>query len=238
MKLNTFINFVQDFTKLFKNAILKSNNRSLNENVKILFFGVEDLIFEHINEYDFGGIINNKDLNTEFTYAFKHAYAYMPMWNRNIRKLVNLALNKEPKIENFFDIGSGKGKPCIYVGLKYNFKNITGVEFSRVIVEIAEKNKLKSNIKNINFICCDAANYILPNGNNFILLFNPFDAVIMNKFLLNNLNHFKNYNSIIGYINDLHRDCFIGLEFKLLFRDANSKISLYSWPKLSSCNEL
>jgi len=236
MKLNTLLKFVQDFTKLFINTIKNFNKISLNENVKRLFFGVEDLIFEHINEYDFSGIINNKDLNTEFSYAFKHAYAYMPMWNRNIRKLVNLALNKEPKIENFFDIGSGKGKPCIYVGSKYNFKKITGVEFSKDLVETSEKNRLKSNIENINFICRDAADYDLPNGNNFILIFNPFDAVILNKFLVNNLSHFKNYNSIVGYINDVHSDCFIGLKFKLLFRDANSKISLYSGPELSHCS--
>jgi hypothetical protein len=42
------------------------------------------------------------------------------------------------EFENFIDIGSSKGKPCIYVGSKNIFIKIVGVEFSKELVVIAD----------------------------------------------------------------------------------------------------
>jgi tRNA G46 methylase TrmB len=54
------------------------------------------------------------------------------------------------KFENFIDIDSGKGKPCIYMANKNYFSKIIGVEYSGELVKIAEKTKIYRNLVILN----------------------------------------------------------------------------------------
>jgi len=151
----------------------------------------------------------------------------MPMWNRNLRALLKEAYKTGYKFDNFIDIGSGKGKPCFYAGSKHTYKNIIGVEFSQPLIDVAEKNKLKTRLKNLTFLNKDATKYELPSKNNLVFLVNPFDDVTLEKFVSLNLKHFQSYNTVIAYLNDVHRKSLTKLGFETIFRDQTRKISLY-----------
>lgn len=58
-------------------------------------------------------------------------------------------------------------------------------------------------------------------------MFNPFDDVILDKFIENNLNHFKTHDSIIAYANDIHRKSLARYGFETIFRNQSRKISLH-----------
>jgi precorrin-6B methylase 2 len=149
------------------------------------------------------------------------------MWNRNIRTLLKEAYKREMRFDNLLDIGAGKGKPCIYAGKKHAYNKIIGVEFSQPLIEIAEKNRVKSNLPNLSFVNCDATQYFLPEGLNLIFLVNPFDDDTLSKFIQLNLNHFKDQHSVIAYLNDVHRNTLTKFGFETFFRDQTRKISLY-----------
>ena len=130
----------------------------------------------------------------------------MPVKIRNIRFVMNKTLLTGIKFENFIDIDSGRGKPCIYMANKNYFSKIIGVEYSGELVKIAEKNKNISKFSNIEFLCCNAGTYKLPASKSLIFLFNPFDDSILNEFILNNLRHFCDNETLLIYINDKHDD--------------------------------
>lgn len=214
-----------------KKSRLITKKNSFNEKIKRIVFGFEDYIYELVNGYEFSGFVHNTNLITEFDESLKHAYSYMPMWNRNLRVLLNEAYKTQTQFDNFIDIGSGKGKPCFYAGSKHTYENIIGVEFSQPLIDVAEKNKQRTKLKNITFINCDATKYKLPEKDNLVFLFNPFDEITLEKFILLNWTHFQSRNSVIAYLNDVHRMSLTKLGFETIFRDQNRKISLYQLPE-------
>ena len=58
-------------------------------------------------------------------------------------------------------------------------------------------------------------------------MFNPFDSVVLEKFILNNVEHFKKHNSVIAYANDIERLSLTKFGFETIFRNQTRKISLY-----------
>ena len=53
----------------------------------------------------------------------------------------------------------------------------------------------------------------------FIFLYNPFNEVILEKFILHNINHFKKHGSIVCYANDMYRKILINSGFEIIYRD-------------------
>lgn len=174
--------------------------------------------------------MSNENLVADNKDSLSHATAYVPVWSRNLRELLSESKKTGYDFENFIDIGSGKGKACFYARAKEPLKNIIGVEFSKPLIDIANRNKEKSNANNINFINSDATEFDLPNQANLIFMFNPFDSVVLEKFIYNNINHFKNHNSVIAYANDTQRMTLTTFGFETIFRNQTRKISLYQLP--------
>ena len=199
------------------------------EKIKRKIFNLEDMLFEFQHGFDFSGIVTNENLITDQKASLAHATAYHAVWCRNLRELFEVAEMTGYLFSNFIDMGSGKGKACFYANSKKNFEKILGIEFSKPLVDIAEKNKARVNSNKIMFIHTDASTYILPNGNNFVFLFNPFDDVVLNQFITNNKIHFENNNSIIAYANDIFRISLINRGFKTIYRNEMRKISLYQF---------
>jgi hypothetical protein len=199
----------------------------LYETIIRLLFLLEDFIFEKKYALDLRGVIKNVDLSVSNKNSFSHASAYQAVWCRNLNQLLHEALKTGYKFENFIDIGSGKGKACIYSYTKNLFPKIIGIEFSEPLIEIANKNKNKMNSNTINFICEDAANYKLPNELNLVFMFNPFDLVVLEKFISSNLNHFIEHNSLIAYANDIHGKYLTEVGFKIIFENKKRKIAIY-----------
>ncbi|MCL5022902.1 MAG: class I SAM-dependent methyltransferase [Nitrospirae bacterium] len=82
------------------------------------------------------------------------------------------------------DFGCGKGGILISLS-KYPFSKITGVEISRELVEIANKNIRKLKIRNVDIECCDAAEFKQLDEYNYFYFFDPFPCVVMKDVLSN-----------------------------------------------------
>jgi SAM-dependent methyltransferase len=153
-------------------------------------YALEDFIFEKYYGFNFSGNINADDLVTSYA-TKKNAFEYRPVFIGTLRKLFSEASKLGCEHQNFIDIGSGKGKACFYALKKQPFKHVVGVEFSKELVDIANENQKIIGVSNVNFLNLDASTYILPDESNLIFLFNPFDQIVLEKFIKNNINHFN-----------------------------------------------
>lgn len=189
-------------------------------------YALEDLFFEKSHKFNLSGNINSEDLISSHITKV-NAYAYQPVFIATLRKVFREANKLGCNFENFIDIGSGKGKACLYASEKGLFKHVIGVEFSMELVDIANQNKENIKVGNIEFLHSDASNYILPDTSNLIFLFNPFDETILEKFIVNNTSHFQRHHSVIAYANDVHHGTLIKLGFMPVYRNQSRKISLY-----------
>ena len=89
----------------------------------------------------------------------------------------------------FIDYGSGKGR-VLLLASEFPFKNIIGVELSKRLHEIAEKNikickHLNHKCINIESFCADAAQFELPNNPLVIFFFTPFLGLVMDRVIAN-----------------------------------------------------
>ncbi len=202
----------------------------LLDSIKRSIYNLEDLLFEKSRGLDLGGVIHGRDLIAEGSDSQSDATAYQAVWCRNIRELLAEAKKTGHSFENFIDIGSGKGKACFFAQSRSSFRNVIGVEFSEKLVDVANNNKNKIRASNIYFFKADASEFILPDSKNLIFMFNPFSGVILERFISNNIDNFKNSNSIIAYANDIHRMSLSKFGFETIFRNQTRKISLYEIP--------
>ena len=133
------------------------------------------------------------------------------VWLLNLKRLYKIFIknNYDEKKYHFLDIGCGNGIPLIYAYKRFKFKSYSGFDFEKKYVENSKKN-LKSSIKNectINIFHQNAENYILhENKPFFIFMFNPFNKLIMKKFLENNIKILIKNKSVIAYCNCLELD--------------------------------
>jgi SAM-dependent methyltransferase len=199
------------------------------DKLKSLFFDLEDLIFEKLHGLQLGGVITHDQLVTDDKASLHHATAYHAVWCRNLRELLAEAKKTGITFRNFTDIGSGKGKACFYASRKMDFEQITGIEFSKPLVDIAEKNRERFKMRNISFIHGDASRFRLPDGATLVFMFNPFDSVVLERFIENNLDHFKKHKSVIAYANDKHQQSLTAHGLRAVFRNPAYKISLYRY---------
>jgi SAM-dependent methyltransferase len=202
-------------------------SHSTSESIKRKIFDFEDYLFEKKYSLELSGIVENKNLVANNKESLSHTTGYQAVWSRNLRELFNEAQKTGYEFENFIDIGSGKGKACFYAYTKRIFNNIIGIEFSEPLVEIANRNKVKIKSPTISFINADATEFELPKQNNLIFMFNPFDSVVLEKFISNNIEHFRKNNSVIAYANDTQRLSLTKFGFETIFRNQSRKISLY-----------
>ncbi len=189
--------------------------------------GIDDYLFEKLNRLSLETIVNREILKNTVKVNLKHATYYQPITCRNLKLLLNEAHKTRSSFDHFIDIGAGKGKACFYAAKHFKFRKITGVEFSHGLVKIANRNKLIFGDRNVSFLSEDAADFLLPRGKCLVFLYNPFNDVILEKFISNNYTHFKEYESLIAYAYDVHRETLLVNGFRTLFRSAERKLSLY-----------
>jgi SAM-dependent methyltransferase len=175
---------------------------------------------------DFGGFIPRENLVAESAESLANSNNYRPYSNFHLRLLVQQALNTGIKFVNFVDVGCGKGQPCIFARRYFDFPNIYGMDFSEPLVEIAKRNLAKTSYKNVHFLVADATSWKIPNGNSVVFLFNPFNELILEKFLTLNLDHFTRYRSLIAYGIDAHVSTMHQLGFESIFRSPRYQQSI------------
>jgi len=112
----------------------------------------------------------------------EHGTAYLQNSYEVIEKIIKEVekLNLKVKEGAFLDYGSGKGLPMI-IAQKSGFKRVIGVEFAIELYETSLLNMSKLGIKNFELYNMDAAFYVPPDDVSLILMFNPFDYVVMEK---------------------------------------------------------
>jgi SAM-dependent methyltransferase len=201
----------------------------LVESLKRRFFTWEDQAFARRFGLELGPVWR-EDLVSDDAESSAHANACQAVWCRNLREIFKETRKLDAIPKNFVDIGSGKGKACFFAATKMSFERIIGVEFSKPLVLVAKENAARLGRSDLVFIHADARNFPLPEACNLVFLFNPFDEIILQQFIANNLEHFQRHRSILAYANDLHREVLTDAGFTLLFRNHIRCLSLYKMP--------
>jgi len=196
------------------------------QRIKNKFYDLEDAVFERKHGLNLNGVIPRDGLVAEHVPSVSHASAYQAVWCRHLRELFREARKTGDKFEYFIDVGSGKGKACFFASQAGMFDKVIGVEFSAPLVEIAQANLARFGKSNIAFLNTDATHYDLPAGRSLVFLFNPFDDVILERFISNNIELFRKHRSVIAYSNDVQRATLTRLGFETIFRNPTAKNSL------------
>ena len=145
----------------------------------------------------------NKNLVKENIKSLEHSTALHTAWLLNLKRLYGLTKKKlDIKNYHFLDVGCGNGIPLIYAYKKLPFKSYSGFDFVSNYVDISNKNISNSiGEGGIIILNADASKYILDDKSYFLFMFNPFDGLIMKKFIENNYNNLVKNKSVIAYSN-------------------------------------
>ncbi len=115
----------------------------------------------------------------------KHASIYEPVSYYTSSRLFEY-LQPADFRTTLLDAGSGKGR-ILAMGAAYGFSDIIGIDFSKKLCDAAAKvcRSIKSRYPDtsITIECVDARHYCIPDTVGVIFLYNPFDAVVMDKFI-------------------------------------------------------
>jgi len=212
-----------------KGSALNVFNLSIFNNRSGYRAGIEDYLFEKMNRLSLEGIVSQEILKISVKSNLKHATYYQPITCRNLKIILDQAVKTKIPFDCFVDIGSGKGKACFFAAQTLKCKKFIGVEFSLSLVKAANRNKAIFGERAISFLNEDAATYRLPDVKCLIFLYNPFNDIILEKFVANNYGHFKRHASIIAYAYDVHRETLLLNGFRTIFRAADRKLSLYQF---------
>lgn len=162
------------------------------------------------------------------------AEAFMVVWLQNIDRLCSM-LPAEVKIQDFslIDVGCGSGISTLYFSENYEFRDLVGFDISTDLIDLALQNKvLRKHIlpqaEHISFLVSDAANYKVPDKPLILFLFNPFNAVLLETFIENNLHSLRKSKSLLLYANDLHIEK-LSSYGEILARDEHFNLSIVSF---------
>lgn len=96
-----------------------------------------------------------------------------------------------PLDQTFVDLGAGKGR-VMFLAAEWGFKRIVGIEFSKPLCDIARSNLVTLRRRqglnadaDIRIVESDVTNYQFGATDSILFLFDPFDAVVMNRVLEN-----------------------------------------------------
>ncbi|SDH68549.1 Histone methylation protein DOT1 [Pedobacter terrae] len=130
-----------------------------------------------VDNFDFEEIVSEFDIS--------NYVRYVPTSIDLVYKIFSLLKETDIVFENstFIDVGSGIGRNLL-IASEYPFNKIIGIEISRKLHDIAEKNiiQYKNKIqkcRNIESICINILDFVFTDKNNLILYFyNPFSEKV------------------------------------------------------------
>ncbi len=209
--------------------MLKLLPQPLRDNLEALSWWYdrrELLRFVRRYSLDFGGFIPREELSTSSTDSLAHSNNYRPYSNHLLKVLIKEALSSGIQFQNFVDIGCGKGLPCLFARKYFRFAKIYGIDFSEPLIDAAKRNVARLQWEDVSFVVADAAQWKAPEGNTLFFMFNPFDAVILERFLRLNIDHFTRHRSLIAYGYDECRETMLGLGFEIVYRSPKHQQSV------------
>lgn len=190
------------------------------------FHRAEYWVFTRRYSLDFDGFIPREELVTDAAESLANSNNYRAYTNFHLRKLLHEAMRLGIRFESFVDVGCGKGLPCIFARKYFDFENVYGIDFSPPLIEVASRNASRAPYDNVQFLVADATTWQIPDANSLVLINNPFNGVILAKFVENNIGHFARYRSIIAYGNDYFRSTLCSLGFEVIYRSNRHQQSL------------
>lgn len=114
----------------------------------------------------------------------------------------------------FLDIGAGKGRAMMLASM-YPFRRVVGVELHPALAAVARKNievweETYADVAPMRLVEDDVMRLRFPVGPCLVFLFNPFDAVMMDRFLLRLSRVFAGRSGELDvlYVNDEQREIF------------------------------
>lgn len=131
----------------------------------------------------------------------------------------------------FVDIGSGKGF-VLLLAAEFPFKTIIGVEFSQTLAAIALENirrcdKRRRQCFDIQCVCADGTEFVLPPEPTILYLFNPFQGPIMDRMIDNIKQSLRQHprDFWILYLNPMENRKFRrSAEFRLIHEDRDFSV--------------
>lgn len=116
----------------------------------------------------------------------EHASIYQPVNFYSAEKLFEHIDDTDMK-GSFLDIGCGKGRALV-MAAAYGFKDIIGIDFSAQLcyeaITLCEQIEATYQGTAVTIECKDAREYFIPDSVSVIFMFNPFDDLVMDDFLL------------------------------------------------------
>jgi SAM-dependent methyltransferase len=188
-----------------------------------------DRLSQRWHGIDVEGILPITAITSPEGAAASRATFYQPIPIRFLKLILKRARGTGIVFKNFIDLGCGKGKACFYMAENGQFRRVIGIDMSSPLLAIARQNQAQiQTITPIEWIEHDAQTIVLPEGPSLVFLFNPFDDLALERFVIGNLDTFRKTGSIIAYAFDLHRNVLAEQGFHTLWRDAKKRISFHT----------
>ncbi len=176
---------------------------------------------------DVEGIIEQSAYGPADAGALARATFYQPIPVRYLARILKQSRQCQTPLKHFVDVGCGKGKTCLYMGLKGGFDRVTGLEFAPKLATAARANIRRARLNKTEILEMDARAYALPAMPTLVFLFNPFDAAALEHFLDTNRTHFKTQRSMIAYAFDVRREVLPDFGFREVKRDSGVRLSFH-----------
>lgn len=160
--------------------------RGLMTTLRVVGSTIADAGFDRRYGTETAGVVDSDQF--ESTLANRaHAVRYRATRARPFGALLRRL--RLPAGSTFVDVGSGKGRVLMLASL-HPFARVVGIEFSPTFCEQARRNiaifqqKVRTNAP-IEVCQGDVADHAFSGDENVFYLFNPFDAVILGRFVEN-----------------------------------------------------
>jgi SAM-dependent methyltransferase len=160
-------------------------------------------LFDRMNGIETRTIVRHEKLDCVGSPYFDNATYYVGCPLSTLKMAIRHAAKNYNGVSLFIDVGCGEGRACFFAA-RY-FDKIVGIDFSPALVEAAKINRrnFTGDGRKIEFLLENAATFRLPEARCALFVFNPFDEVVMGRFLQLNDEHFRSHNSIIIYVSDV-----------------------------------
>ena len=162
-------------------------HRGLLTTVQVAVSSVEDAFFDRRFGTETSRVVNSDEFEANLANR-AHAVRYVATKARPFQRLLRRL--QLPDGSTFVDAGSGKGKVLLLAAQHPFFKRVVGVEFSPSLCEQARKNieifrgKVRA-LAPIEVSEGDVTGHAMRGDENVFFLYNPFDAVILGRFVEN-----------------------------------------------------
>lgn len=140
-----------------------------------------DAEFDALHGTDTAGSVEPAEMGIADAETIRHAIRYLPSPLRATSWMLD-AIGVDPARCSFVDLGCGKGR-VLLIAAERPFRHITGVEISRELAAIAQRNTERyrpasSRVGAITVANADAREFEMPTGDLLIHMYHPFDPTI------------------------------------------------------------